>query len=198
MQWGERAGPLEMQTVLASLLGLPQQAAATLQHQAPASVQKPHQQAGLTKAGSSAGNLSVTVGLGQTIRRWQPLVAKRCLSSRAYAGADSHSQQAAPPGREANCSQTIPACAVLRSCLEWKLSAHWSCCVCSSKSCLTACHLHLSCVAHLVQTGSGLGWSTPSPRPTLQRFASKPTARRRLRHHPSPVSKLRSVLTATP
>ena len=55
MQWGERAGPKEMQTVLASLLGLPQRAAAMLQHQAPASVQQPHQQAGLKKAGSSAG-----------------------------------------------------------------------------------------------------------------------------------------------
>ena len=59
MQWGERTGPLEMQTVLASLLGLPQQAAAMMQHQAPASMQKPHQQAGLKKPGSPAGTSSI-------------------------------------------------------------------------------------------------------------------------------------------
>ena len=78
MQWGERAGPLEMQTVLAFLLGLPQQAAAVLQHQAPASVQKPHQQAGLTKAGSSAGTSSIHDLTGshiKTVAAALPLVA---------------------------------------------------------------------------------------------------------------------------
>ena len=197
MQWGERAGPSEMQTVLASLLGLPQQAAAMLQHQAPASVQKPHQQAGLKMAGSSAGTFSIQNCTG-TDSNTGAAACQECLPSRAYVASDSHLQPPAHTGRRAQCIQDHSCmCYVAKHVFEWKLPAHWWCCVQQVllDSIQPAPQLRGLC---LVQTGSGVGWSTPSPSPTLQSFSCMPPARRQLRHHPLPASKLRSVLTATP